>query len=410
MRVAIKCGLIIDGTGSSPIANKIIVVQNDKIQEIFDENQFGAISNSYKDAEVIDASQNTVLPGLVNCHEHLMMRRNYGGIAAHGKKPNSFLTACAVRSSIYSLSQGITACRDCGAPAFINVALKKAIDEGVILGPQLQTCGEPLVMTGGHLASMFCTVDTVDEVVKGVRHQIHNGADFIKIYASNEDLPQASDDNLYLEWFPPDCIKAAIDTAHRAGIRVSAHVNGAEAIHNCVRYGIDTIEHGIFLQHESASIMKEKGIFLVPTLSTGKQNTKPSWKREPFWVARYQKFYDSLWQSFLFALEEGVTVLPGTDTLGDFVEELELFVEAGMSNMDALVAATRLGAKCLGMQDRIGTIEVGKTADLCIIDGNPLEDIAAIRNVALVIRDGIVLQPEELRKVFPPSPLYMEGS
>ena len=148
----------------------------------------------------------------------------------------------------------------------------------------------------------------------------------------------------------------------------------------------------------------------MPTLSTGKQNTKPSWKREPYWVARYQKFFDALWKSFCFALEEGVSVLPGTDTLGDFVEELELFVKAGMSNMDALVAATRLGAECLGMDDRIGTVGAGKAADLCIINGNPLNDITALRNVSLVIKDGIALRPEELRKFFPPSPLYIEGS
>jgi len=410
MTVAIKCGLIIDGTGSSPMANKIIIIENDKIEEIIDQERFSATLENYSKIEEIDASQNTVLPGLINCHEHLMMRRNYGAIATHGKKSISFLTASAIRSGIYSLSQGITACRDCGAPASINVELKKSIGEGVILGPQLLTCGEPLVMTGGHLAFMFCIVDTVDEVVKAVRHQIHNGADFIKIYASNEDLPQAPEDNLYLAWFPPECLKAAIEEAHRSGIRVSAHVNGAEAIHNCVLFGADTIEHGIMLQRESAQIMKEKGIFLVPTLSTGKQNTSASWKREPFWVARYQKFFDSLWKSFRLALEEGVCVLPGTDTLGDFVEELELFVKAGMSNMDALVAATRLGAECMGKENRIGTIEAGKTADLCIINGNPLENISALRNVALVIKDGIVLRPEELRKIFPPSPLYIEGS
>jgi len=410
MGVAIKCGLIIDGTGSSPMTNKIIIVEKDEIQEIVDEERFSAALETYGEVEEIDASQNTVLPGLVNCHEHLMMRRNYGGIAAHAKKPISFLTTCAVRSGIYSLSQGITACRDCGAPASINVELKKAIDEGVILGPRLLTCGEPLVMTGGHLAFMFCIVDTVDEVVKGVRHQIHNGADFIKIYASNEDVLQAPEDNLYLEWFPTECIKAAIEAAHRAGIRVSAHVNGAEAVHNCALFGADTIEHGIMLQRKSARIMKEKGLFLVPTLSTGKQNTKASWKREPFWVARYQKFFDPLWESFLIALEEGVSVLPGTDTIGDFVEELELFVKAGMSNMDVLVAATRLGAECMGMDGRIGTIEAGKAADLCIIDGNPLEEITALRNVSLVIKDGIVLRPEELRKIFPPTPLYIEGS
>ena len=203
---------------------------------------------------------------------------------------------------------------------------------------------------------------------------------------------------------------AAIEEAHRAGIRVSAHVNGAAAVHNCALYGADTIEHGIFLRRESARMMKEKGIFLVPTLSTGLQNTKTSWKRESFWVKRYQKFFDPLWKSFLIALEEEVCVLPGTDTLGDFVEELELFVKAGMSNMDILVAATRLGAKCLDMDDRIGTIEAGKIADLCIIHGNPLKDITALRNVSIVVKDGTVLRPEELRKIFPPSPLFIEGS
>lgn len=410
MDLIIRGGQIIDGTGNAPVKDKVIIIRGDRIEAIMDGQAFSRLSETEKGGEVLDASNKTILPGLVNCHEHLTMRRNYGGIAAHVRKSLSFLTLCAMRSAIFSLSQGITACREMGSKAHINVDLKKAVDEGIVLGPRLITGGQALVMTGGHLEFMFYIADTVDEVVKGVRHQIHHGADFIKIYTSNEEVIQASDDFLYVPWFPPKAIEAAVKEAHNAGIRVSAHANGTRAIHDCAFYGVDSIEHGIMLEGETARIMKEKGIFLVPTLSGYKQNTDPSWRREPFWVSRYQKFFDPLWESLLVALEEGVTVVPGTDTLGDFVEELELMIKAGMRPMDVLVAATRLGAECMGMADRIGTVESGKLADLCIVEGDPLDDIASLRKVSLVLKDGVILKPDELRKFFPPSPLYVEGS
>jgi len=410
MAVAIKGGVLIDGTGSPPAAGRVVVVERDTVKEIIDQKDFSSWVQRYGEVDEIDAGGCTVLPGLVNCHEHLMMRRNYGGIAAQGSRPVPFQSICAVRSSIYSLIQGITACRECGAPASINIEIKKAIDAGVVPGPRLLTCGEPLVMTGGHLASLFYVVDSVDEVVKGVRTQLSKGADFIKIYVSNEDLPQAPERNPILEWFPPECLKAAIDEAHRSGFRVSTHVNGAAAIRNCALFGADTIEHAMMLDRETARIIKDKGIFLIPTLSTAKQNTSASWKREAFWTRRYQKFYEPLWESFLLALEEGVIVLPGTDSLGDYVEELELFVKAGIGNMDALVTATRLGAECLGMEDHMGTLEPGKKADVCIIEGNPLDDISALRNVRAILKDGAVFRPEELRKFMPPTPYYIEGS
>jgi imidazolonepropionase-like amidohydrolase len=410
MKLIIKGGRIIDGTGAPPITKKVIVVEGNKIQNIIDEEAFSRLPDTECKGEVLDVSQNSILPGLVNCHEHLTMRRNYGGITTHVQKPIPFLTLCAVRSAIFSLSQGITACREMGSRAPINVELKKVIDQGVVLGPRLMTGGEALVMTGGHLEFMFYIVNSVDEVVKGVRHQIHCGADFIKIYTSNEEVVQASDDFLYVPWFPPEAIKAAIEEAHKAGIRVSAHANGTQQIRHCAVFGADSIEHGIMLDRETARIIKEKRIFLVPTLTGYKQNTDPSWRREPFWISKYQKFFEPLWKSFLIALEEGVTVVPGTDTLGDFVEELQLMIKAGMRPMDVLVSATRIGAECMGMADRIGTIEPGKLADLCIVNGDPLEEITSLKRVSLVIKDGVILRPEELRKFFPPSPLYIEGS
>jgi imidazolonepropionase-like amidohydrolase len=410
MKLILKCGQLIDGTGNLPATKKMVVIEGNIIKAVLDEEAFFNLPEESRKGKIIDLSDQTILPGLVNCHEHLTMRRNYGGIAAHMKHPIAFLAFCAMRSSIFSLSQGITACREMGAKAHINVSLKKAIDHGVVLGPRLVTGGEPLVMTGGHLEFAFYLVDTVDEVTKGVRHQIHHGADFIKIYTSNEEVVQSPDEFLYIPWFPPEAIKAAVNEAHQAGIRVSAHANGVNQIRECAVAGVDSIEHGIMLDRETARILKEKKIFLVPTLTGYKQNTDPSWKREPFWISRYQKFFDPLWKSFLIALEEGVTVVPGTDTLGDFVEELELMIKAGMRPIDALVAATRRGAECMGMADWIGTIEVGKLADLCIVEANPLEDISALRKVSLIIKDGVIHKPEELKKIYPPSALYEKGS
>ncbi len=402
---------LVDGTGADPVKGAAVVVRGERVDAV----GRGSRLRVPPSATVVDAEGRFLLPGMIDAHVHIS-HPWFCPVRSEGSA-EAYDTAVAIHNLRSALQAGITTVRDtCGSR--INLALRAAIRRGVFLGPRILTAGRGLCITGGHGSGLpgVREVDSPDAVRQGVREEKKAGADFIKLLSSHRtDFPEFSDEE----------IAAGVGEAHRLGMRVAIHAANSASIRAAVFAGVDTIEHGSFLDEESAKEMARAGVVLVPTLwvkhdlderlrgrdgvPSGFEGTDPREIEET--AAWFGRCVEQLPETMRIAKSYGVLIAAGTDfVMSDkswvlLPEEAEWLVRLGLSPAEAVQSATRVGAIALGLGDALGTVEPGKLADLVLVDRNPLDDISALSAVSWVMKDGLPVprSPEwERRPISPP--------
>lgn len=387
---------VVDGTGSAPLPGQAVVVEGRRIAWIGPEGS----APSTAPESVVDAGGRTVLPGLINCHVHLTADGAPDLVAQVAGDTVPLATLRAARSALAALRSGVTTVRDCGAADDVVVELAKAIERGMVPGPRVQAAGRVITMTGGHGHFIGREADGPDEVRKATRAEIKAGAAVVKVMATGGVLtPGVSPTQTALL---PEELAVVAQEAHNSGRRVTTHAIGRAGIHNALLAGIDSIEHGFYLDDELLDLAVDRGTFLVPTMlavdgivRSGRAAGIPAWVVDKAEAEAQQQR-----TSFAAAVSSGMRIAAGTDAgtpfnpHDDLPAELALMVRHGLTPMQALVAATRSAAENLGLAHEIGTLEVGKVADLLLVDGDPVADITATGRVALVVKDGVVHRDE----------------
>lgn len=393
MKTVLTHCTVIDGTGASPRAGTTIVIEGNVIASISTEP-------ARKDADadrVLDVEGGTVLPGLWEVHTHLgdLIPDPHNLLET---EPIGDYTIRAGRNAIDALKAGITGIRVVGESSFVDVAWKRAFEKGVMVGPRLYVCTRGISITGGHGHGTLgaLEVDGPWEMRKAVRENLKHGADQIKLMVTGGIMTEG--ETMEESQFLLDEIEAATEITHQKGKRVAVHAWGAPGVKTAIRGGVDSIEHGL-LDDEAVQMMLDHDVFYVPTISATQD--EESIKDLPeFQIKKARAAAETHREAFRKAMEAGVKIACGSDSTptAEFTRrELEHMVRAGMSEMDALVAATRTGAELCQVSDRLGTIEVGKVADLLVLSADPLENIENVRKVRNVIKDGkfVSLAPEE---------------
>lgn len=383
-RLILRGAHVFDGSGR-PAEPRAVVVEHDRIADVVPEGQVAGAAS----ARVVDLSGCTLLPGLIDLHVHL----GFGGRSFTDSAAATALRAA--RNARAALASGITTLRDVGSAHGAAIALRDAVRAGDVGGARVVPCGRIICMTGGHGSEppappgFAREADGPDDCRRAVREEIKAGAECIKVTTNGP---------LNVVEFTQDELDALVDEAHRCQRRVACHASILESSRMAVRAGVDTMEHGCDLDEALVRRMAEMGMILVPTLLVTKLimdrwdefKAIPMMRSIPVRAKRHR-------ESFQMAMAAGVTIAAGTDIffgLGRFdslPEELEYMAACGMRPADVLVAATRHGARALGMEDRLGSVERGKIADLLAVQGNPLVDLKALRNVAVVVQDGILV-------------------
>ncbi len=332
--------------------------------------------------ETVDLGGRSLLPGLIDCHVHLTMEATAAPTLYRGANDHLVGMMRAARNALRTLHGGITTVRDCGTPAGIDFALRQAAAEGLAITPRLVLSGQALCMTGGHGRQLLgMEVDGDDAMRKAARPQIKAGADNVKVIATGGILtPGASIGSPQLS---VEEMRAAVDEAHNAGKTSAAHAHGTQGIKNAVRAGIDSVEHGYFIDQEGIELMLDRGTFLVATSAAVRNvvshGLEAGISGDSF--AKASSAIDAHVAGFRKAHAAGVRMAMGTDSGVPFtrhgrnLEELVHLVEMGMTPMEAIQTATIQSAALLALADRIGSIEPGKLADLVVVDGDPLADI-----------------------------------
>ncbi|NPV69120.1 MAG: amidohydrolase family protein [Firmicutes bacterium] len=388
--LVIENGMVWTGKSGKPVP-RTIVIEGCKIAGVYEP---GSAPPFPQGSERFDASGKTVVPGLIDCHVHFCMDAGADPMTA-AVRDGTLVTAykAAVRAG-QTLKAGVTTIRDLGAPDGIDLALKKSINSGILPGPRMLVSGRVICMTGGHGWTMGYEADGPDECRKAARSQIKAGADVVKVMATGGVMTQGVEPGS--PQLTVEEMRAAVEEGHKAGRRCATHAQGLLGIKNAVQAGIDSVEHGVFLDREAVDMMLERGTYLVPTLSAPYNIIKNGVAAgvPEFVVRKTEMVYDSHINSFKLALENGVKIASGTDAgtpfnvHGDLAVELKLMVDAGMPAEKALVSATQTAAELLGMQDHVGSIEPGKFADILVVDGDPTQDITSLQRVVAVFKDG----------------------
>ena len=402
-KIVLTNAFLIDGAGSQPLDKAVIVVENDRIRAV------GRVSEVEvpSDAEVIDVGGMTVMPGLIDAHIHFSGARTHR-LEERFVVPEQVRLLRCVNDARALLEAGFTTVKDCGGTN--GLYLKMAVNEGSIKGPRILAAGYVLSQTFGHGDVHFLPLewvkqkipticDGVDECRRAARYALREGADFIKICAtggvmSMRDRPEHTQ-------FTYEEIRAIVEEARKVGTFVTAHAQGTEGIKIAIKAGVRTIDHGIYLDEEAVKMMKENNVILVPTLSIAYQIvTKGKEVGIVEWgIRKATEAFEHHLRSVKMAYEAGVKIAVGTDfggpplfKMGTNAMELELLVEKiGFKPMDAVVSATKIAAEACGLEDKIGTIQPGKKADIIVVKGNPLEDIRVLRkieNIRLVMKEG----------------------
>ncbi|HEU0001062.1 MAG TPA: amidohydrolase family protein [Ktedonobacteraceae bacterium] len=389
---------VIDGTGSAPRPNMDVLVSDGRIHAL---EAHGSLVFDKRQMEVYHLPGMTLLPGLIDCHVHIMMDGGPEGRV----KPEESLGFCLLRAAYHArrtLEAGITTVRDLGGQAHLEFALREAIAAGYCSGPRLVLAGKLLSMTSAGaeaFAGMYREADGVDEVRKAAREQLKAGANVIKVMATGAVMTPGEEPGA--SQYALDEMRAAAEEAHKVGRKMAAHAHGSAGILTAVQAGADTIEHGSLLcdSPEAIRLMAERGVFLVPTLAAGIMSQHAQ-DIPAFMAEKDQRLLEAHHRSVRMALEAGVPIAMGTDAGVPFVKhgdnaiELPLMVNAGLTPMQAIVASTSNAARALGLQHEIGTIEVGKRADLLILDGDPLQDIETVTRkecIRMVVQDGNIV-------------------
>lgn len=384
-------GQLVDGNGGQPLMNGVLLEDKSLIVGI---GFKGALSIP-EHTEVIEAPNATLLPGLMDSHVHLAYSGSPRARAFRAEASEQSYPLLALRAAHHakqSLEWGFTAVRDMNAPGGIIIDLARAINAGYVRGPRTRACGLGLSVTGGHMdqpgwgdhvkfGAMTLPCDGPEAFRRGVREQVKRGADFIKInlcVGSRRDLSTP-----YRQEMIDAEIEAAIDEAHRLEKKVAAHSSGGPAIARAVEMGLDTVEHGHWLDERTAELMAERGAFYVPTLLVNERNfdftPEEMGVNQKAW-AWLEKAREDKWASLERVRRVGVRIGCGTDAgfmlpHGSMnARELELLVRGGLTPMEAIVAATKTNAELMELGEA-GVLEVGKIADLLLVAGNPLEDI-----------------------------------
>jgi len=403
--VAVKAGRLLDVRSGNYLSDQIILIEAGKVREVG--NARDVQPHVPASAKVIDLSRYTVLPGLIDAHTHLTFNPDTEGYRGLGISiPREALTGA--RNARVTLLAGFTTVRNVGAGGYSDIALRDAINAGDVPGPRIEASGPALGITGGHcdnnlLAPQFHAfelgvADGVPAVMAKVRENIKYGSDVIKFCATGGVLSQG--DSPELEQYSPEEMRALIQEAHRLGRKAAAHAHGALGIKDAVLAGVDSIEHGSFINEEDIQLMKERGTYLVPTLYLDDwflENYQKLGLTENM-VAKAKYVMPEARQHVGRAFHEGVKVAFGTDAAvyphGLNAREFPVMVKLGMTPLAAIQAATLNAADLLGWADRVGSLEPGHFADLIAVEGDPLQDFSILQNVKVVMKGGeIVKEP-----------------
>lgn len=404
MSTLIRDVRLIDGMGAPPVeASAILVGDDGNIATV------GSVDNvADPDATVIEGHGRTAIPGLIDAHVHLGTPPGQDRLKFEIETPAALKPFWVVANARPALDAGFTTLRDMGSSAEIFAA-KRAIDLGLSVGPRILSAGL-VSMTAGHSDHAMgrpnmpvepdSTADGVDEVRKRVRQHVRTGHDWIKICTSGGVL--SAGDESWWRNYTLDEIKAITDEAHALGRQVASHAHGRLGIENAILGGVDTIEHGIYLDDELIEMMIERGIYLSPTMTIGaafRERAPKSGLSEEA-IRKGNRVMEVVMTNMARAYTAGVRMMLGTDCTGTIARvgenawEMELMVEIGMSPMEAIVASTQTAAQGIGLGDVTGTLEAGKKADIILVEGDPLQDIGILRkqeNIVLVMKEGEIV-------------------
>jgi imidazolonepropionase-like amidohydrolase len=400
-RVVVRAGRVLDVKTGKTLSNQAIVIEGDKIV-----NVGPASSAQAGGATVIDLPNATVLPGLIDAHTHLTMNPSFGYQTLGISIPREALIGAHNANS--TLQAGFTTVRNVGARGYTDVALRDAINAGDVPGPRMLVSGPALSITGGHCDNNLLpfeyhstgdgTADGVEAVQHKVREIIKYAADVIKVCAtggvlSKGDDPQASQYTL-------EEMRAIVADAHRLGRKVAAHAHGAQGILWASEAGVDSIEHGSYIDDAAIAEMKKRGTYLVPTLYLGDWFLENADKIHvpDFLLVKAKAVMPEARKNVAHAFASGVKVGFGTDAAvyphGLNAHEFAVMVKLGLTPLQAIQAATINDADLLGWSDKVGTLEAGKLADLIAVDGDPLQDVTTLERVKFVMKGGEVVRNE----------------
>ena len=384
--LAIRPVRVIDGTGQT-IERATVVIRGTTITAVGSDRDFSLPRGTTK----IDGRGLTLLPGLIDCHVHLCLGAEPDVVDAIAKEPPALTLLKSTQAARHTLGAGFTTVRDVGSRDHSIFTLQRAIDAGLVPGPRIVAAGLAICMIGGHARFIGQEVEGVQQVRAVVRAQIAAGAAVIKVIASGGVLtPGTSPDQAQMT---VEELQAAVEEAQRAGRKVAAHAHGSSGMKNAIRAGVHSIEHATLMDEEAAAMMKQQGVFMVPTLSALATTAAcrlgcgvPDSVRDK---AKALTKHHAV--SFKSALRDGIQIAMGTDAgtpfnfHGENAQELERMVAFGMSPMQAILASTSAAARLIGLQGQVGTIEKGKLADLLLFEGNPLRHIDLLRDRSRII-------------------------
>jgi imidazolonepropionase-like amidohydrolase len=377
---------------------------------IFNEKGILAIGDEctgFEADEIIDGTGFTTMPGLIDSHVHLGMDGLANPTLQIAKDNEAKAALSSYRNSLIQLQAGVTTVRSLGAKYNTDISLRNSINEGVLEGPRIIASGSPIVMTGGHGYFMGIEVDGVEEVRKATRTQLKAGADVIKLMATGGVMTEGVEPGS--PQLTEEEMRVACEEAKKAGKITASHAQGNLGIKNAIRAGITSIEHGFYIDEETIELMLQYGTYLVATLAAPYHIVKQGLEAgiPKYAVDKATVSMEAHIESFQKACKAGVKIAAGTDAgtpfnkHGDFVTELRLMVETGMSNKEALSSATFVAAQLLNLDQTLGSLAIGKVADIIMVQGNPLENIENARKVVKVFKQGkCVVDKVESRKPF----------